>query len=203
MTQPAALLILPTSRNPDEETDAIQTTQSLEDLRLAERIERAFHAAGYSVLRDIEVFVNARIGRLVGQVPSYHMKQIAQVTALAVPGTHQIQNDLEVIPLTDRHKEVCDLQPRQRKFVDPPDKKIKRATPEPMAEQVGAKPGVLVVDDEHMVRVMVQLGLERNGFEVLLASNGLEAIDLFQRTGKRFPQCCSMPACQALTEFRR
>ena len=39
MTQPAVLLILPTSRNPDEETDAIQTTQSLEDLRLAERIE--------------------------------------------------------------------------------------------------------------------------------------------------------------------
>ena len=86
MAQPAALLILPTCRHADEETDAFQTTaslltQSLEDLRLAERIERALHATGYSVLRDIKVFVNARIVRLVGRVPSYHMKQIAQVTA--------------------------------------------------------------------------------------------------------------------------
>jgi osmotically-inducible protein OsmY len=99
MTQPAALLILPTRRNADEEMDAIQTTESLEDLRLAERIELAFHATGYSVLRDIEVFVNARIVRLVGRVPSYHMKQIAQETALAVPGTHQIHNDVDVLPL--------------------------------------------------------------------------------------------------------
>jgi osmotically-inducible protein OsmY len=103
MAQPAALLILPTSRHADEKTDAFQTpasllTQSLEDLRLAERIERALHATGYSVLCEIGVFVNARIVRLVGRVPSYHMKQIAQVTALAVPGTHQVHNDVDVIP---------------------------------------------------------------------------------------------------------
>jgi len=41
-------------------------------------------------------------------------------------------------------------------------------------------PGVLVVDDEHMVRVLLQLSLERNGFEVWLASNGDEAIELYQ-----------------------
>ena len=103
MAHPAALLILPTCEHADEETKAIQTTaslltQSLEDLRLAERIERALHATGYSALRDIEVFVNARIVHLVGRVPSYYMKQTAQVTALAVPGTHQIYNDLDVIP---------------------------------------------------------------------------------------------------------
>ena len=92
-------------KHADEETDAFQTTaslltQSLEDLRLAERIERALHATGYSALRDIEIFVNARIVHLVGRVHSYHMKQIAQVTALAVPGTHQVHNDVDVIPLS-------------------------------------------------------------------------------------------------------
>jgi osmotically-inducible protein OsmY len=55
---------------------------------------------GYGVLREIKVFVNARIVRLVGRVPSYHMKQIAQVTALAVPGTYQIHNDVDVLPLS-------------------------------------------------------------------------------------------------------
>jgi osmotically-inducible protein OsmY len=102
MAQPAALLILPTSRHADEETDACQTTaslltQRLEDLRLAERVERALHATGYNVLREIKVFVNARIVFLAGRVPSYHMKQVAQATALAVPGTHQIRNDLDVV----------------------------------------------------------------------------------------------------------
>jgi CheY-like chemotaxis protein len=40
--------------------------------------------------------------------------------------------------------------------------------------------GVLVVDDEHLVRIMVQLGLERSGFNVWLAANGREAIDLYR-----------------------
>ena len=102
MAQPATFLILATCKHPDEDKDVLRTaasllTQGLEDLRLAERIERALHAAGYSVLRDIDVFVNARIVHLVGQVPSYYLKQIAQVTALAIPGTHQIHNDLDVI----------------------------------------------------------------------------------------------------------
>jgi CheY-like chemotaxis protein len=40
---------------------------------------------------------------------------------------------------------------------------------------------VLVVDDEHLVRIMVQLGLERNGFDVWLASGGREAIGLYRK----------------------
>lgn len=42
------------------------------------------------------------------------------------------------------------------------------------------KPGVLVVDDEHLVRAVVKHGLERNGFEVWEATDGREAIELFQ-----------------------
>ena len=103
MPQSATLQVLPTGKHPDEEKDAHQTTASLltqnvEDLRLAARIGHALHASGYGVLRDIEVFVNARIVYLVGRVPSNYLKQMAQVTALAIPGTHQIHNALHVIP---------------------------------------------------------------------------------------------------------
>ena len=102
MTQSSALCGLNPRKHGEEKEDDLNRTarlktEILEDLRLVERIERALHATGYGVLRDIEVFVNARIVRLVGRVPSYYMKQIAQVTALATPGTHQILNDLDVI----------------------------------------------------------------------------------------------------------
>ncbi len=103
MTQ-SSVLCKPIPRMHGEENEvdldktAQLTTEILAGLRLVERIERALHATGYGVLRDIEVFVNARIVRLVGRVPSYHMKQVAQVIVLATPGTHQIQNDLDVIP---------------------------------------------------------------------------------------------------------
>jgi CheY-like chemotaxis protein len=44
---------------------------------------------------------------------------------------------------------------------------------------------VLVVDDEHLVRALLQLGLERDGFEVWSASNGREAIDLYREHRER------------------
>jgi len=72
------------------------------------------------------------------------------------------------------------MRQRRLNLTDPPDKKSQTVAPEPLVHLFGDKPGVLVVDDDHMVRVMLQLGLERNGFEVLLASNGREAIELFQ-----------------------
>jgi len=105
MPQSAARPILPTCKQSHEDKGALHTTAplvtpSLEDLRLAELIEHALHATGYSMLRDIKVFVNARIVHLVGRAPSYYMKQIAQVTALAVPGTLAIHNEVDVVPLT-------------------------------------------------------------------------------------------------------
>jgi DNA-binding response OmpR family regulator len=66
------------------------------------------------------------------------------------------------------------MQPRKREDVPPP------------AESPGAeKPGVLVVDDDHLVRIMVQLGLERNGFEVWEASNSREAMRLYRMHRQR------------------
>lgn len=51
---------------------------------------------------------------------------------------------------------------------------------EPTIQLLRDKPGVLVVDDDHLVRIMVQLGLERDGFDVWLASNGREAIQVYR-----------------------
>ena len=42
------------------------------------------------------------------------------------------------------------------------------------------RPGVLVVDDEHLVRLMVQLALERSGFNVWPAVNGRQALQLYR-----------------------
>jgi CheY-like chemotaxis protein len=68
-----------------------------------------------------------------------------------------------------------------RKRIDPPAQPTQGAEGEPRARPFRERPGVLVVDDEHLVRVMVQLGLERNGFYVWLAPNGREAIDLYRQ----------------------
>jgi osmotically-inducible protein OsmY len=96
-----ALLILPTA-GPTGEKETLQETARLlsqrqEDLRLAERVERTLRATGYGPLRCIEVAVRARLVILTGRVPSYYLKQIAQTVALAVPGTHHVRNDLEVV----------------------------------------------------------------------------------------------------------
>jgi osmotically-inducible protein OsmY len=108
MTQSAALLLLPAHERTDEETDAAQGTtlpprQSKEDLRLAERVERALRATGYGPLRGIEVTVHARLVILGGRVPSYYLKQVAQTTALAVSGARQVRNELDVSRPQPRH----------------------------------------------------------------------------------------------------
>jgi len=101
MAQSATPLILPAREHTGEGTEAAQGTapirrQSPADLRLAARVERALCGTGYGPLRGLEVTVRARLVILAGRVPSYHLKQVAQATALAVPGAGQVQNDLDV-----------------------------------------------------------------------------------------------------------
>jgi osmotically-inducible protein OsmY len=93
---------LPACEHPTEEKHAPQATtprltQSLEDQRLAERVERALRETGYGALRTVRVSVNARAVILAGRVSSYYLKQLAQAAALAVPGAHQVRNDLDVV----------------------------------------------------------------------------------------------------------
>jgi CheY-like chemotaxis protein len=65
-----------------------------------------------------------------------------------------------------------------------PDQEDQTALPEPTLRRPSEKPSVLVVDDDHLIRHMVQMGLERNGFDVRLARNGQEGIDLYRAHGQ-------------------
>lgn len=60
---------------------------------------------------------------------------------------------------------------------------VGRALPANSAERpIGrrsTRPGVLVVDDDYLVRVMLQYCLERHGFDVWLAGNGRDAINIY------------------------
>ena len=69
----------------------------------------------------------------------------------------------------------------QNKPNHPPDEQKQATIAEPAVFPCDERPGVLVVDDDHIVRIMVQLALERNGFDVWLARNGREAIELYRR----------------------
>lgn len=72
------------------------------------------------------------------------------------------------------------MRPQRRKLIDRPDEESQPASVEATVRHLRHKLGVLVVDDEHMVRIMVQMGLEQHGFDVWLAANGRKAIDLYR-----------------------
>jgi osmotically-inducible protein OsmY len=101
MSRATALLMLPSHPRTGVEKDGSQTissllAQSMDDLRVAERVVRALRAIGYGPLRDIDVTVHARLVTLRGRVPSYYLKQVGHAAALCVPGVDQVRNDLEV-----------------------------------------------------------------------------------------------------------
>jgi osmotically-inducible protein OsmY len=102
MVQSTSLPVLPTRGPAGEDTDKVEAAlprvQSREDLRLAECIAGALRATGYGSLGRIAVTVHARTVFLEGRVPSYYLKQVAQATALSVPGAEQACNHLEVGP---------------------------------------------------------------------------------------------------------
>jgi CheY-like chemotaxis protein len=72
------------------------------------------------------------------------------------------------------------MQPLYRQVIHPPAKTNQAAEGELTGQQVHEQPGVLVVDDNHLVRALVQLGLERNGFDVRVAANGRQAIEVYR-----------------------
>ena len=47
----------------------------------------------------------------------------------------------------------------------------------------GKKAVIMIVDDEEVIRNMVNVFLKSYGYEVILASNGMEAIEKIQQTG--------------------
>jgi osmotically-inducible protein OsmY len=101
MAQSEAPTTLPARERAGEQRDAVRGAALLpgpceEDLRLAECVGRALSATGYGSLRGVELTAHARLVTLRGRVTSYYMKQVAQATAMAVPGVRQVRNNLDV-----------------------------------------------------------------------------------------------------------
>jgi PAS domain S-box-containing protein len=61
-----------------------------------------------------------------------------------------------------------------------PDHRVFSAVPVPPVSGIRAVGTVLVVDDEETVRSIVKSMLERSGYDVLLASDGCEALEIFR-----------------------
>jgi len=72
------------------------------------------------------------------------------------------------------------MQQEQCKLMDPSDTHNGVVASTPTVRTMHDKPCVLVIDDEHMVRVLVKLGLERTGFDVSIASDGQKGIDIYR-----------------------
>ena len=76
-------MILRTSEHSDEEKGSPRATaslhnESLEDCRLAERVECALRATGYGALGTVQVSVKARVVMLGGRVATYYLKQVGR-----------------------------------------------------------------------------------------------------------------------------
>ena len=65
-------------------------------LSLSADIERALRATRYSALRGVDIVVNSGVVFLTGRMPSYHMKQLGQATAMRMPGVFDVCNELDV-----------------------------------------------------------------------------------------------------------
>jgi CheY-like chemotaxis protein len=72
------------------------------------------------------------------------------------------------------------MRPQHRTVIDPPADLSRTGDGTPAVRRPPEKPGVLVVDDDHLVQRLVQLSLERAGFDVWSAANGREALCLYR-----------------------
>src|SRR2546427_1510986 len=89
MSQLAAPLMPPSRKESDEagiEATAIHVAEILEDLRVAERVERSLRATGHMPLRVVQVSVCGRVVILQGQVPSYQPKASCSSRRHGCPG---------------------------------------------------------------------------------------------------------------------
>jgi osmotically-inducible protein OsmY len=102
MARSAALVVLPSAWHGHEERSDSQlaaslSAQSLMDLCLAERVQRALLATSYQSLRGVEVSVCGQLVILRGRLPSYYMKQLVQAVAMEVAGVRELRNDVQVV----------------------------------------------------------------------------------------------------------
>ena len=87
-----------TADHPECSSDSQVTTHCAGvALLLSAEIERALHATGYRPLRGVDIAIHCEVVFLRGRVPTYHMKQLAQAAALAVPGVCEVRNELDIV----------------------------------------------------------------------------------------------------------
>ncbi|MEZ6059030.1 MAG: BON domain-containing protein [Planctomycetaceae bacterium] len=70
--------------------------RSADDDRLLETIQQSFRRSGFGELQRVAVGVSRGNVWLRGQVPSWHLKQIAQQSVLAIPDVDRLTNDVQV-----------------------------------------------------------------------------------------------------------
>jgi CheY-like chemotaxis protein len=68
-----------------------------------------------------------------------------------------------------------------RELMPGDDTRERSAPPETTTGAALRQKGILVVEDEDLVRDVLEVGLQQRGFAVWLASNGLEAIEVYDR----------------------
>ena len=79
-----------------EQQQYVRMSRQLDDEILESRVRQEFATCGYSALRQVHVSSRGGCVYLEGQVPSYYLKQLAQVTALRAEGVTWICNELAV-----------------------------------------------------------------------------------------------------------
>ncbi|NQV23488.1 MAG: BON domain-containing protein [Rhodopirellula sp.] len=74
------------------------TCQAVFDRKLQERVQRSLGTTSYRMLSGLQIQVMDGHVRLLGHVPSYYMKQLAQTAVMKVEGIGRLHNDLRVSP---------------------------------------------------------------------------------------------------------
>ena len=68
---------------------------AIHDEQLFSQIEKALLITGFAgTLREIQIEVHAGSVVLSGRLPSYYLKQIAQVSAMRIDGVLQVSNEI-------------------------------------------------------------------------------------------------------------
>ena len=86
---------------------AASTTESLVEhgvpysTLVTEKVAESFKASGYRTLTAVACHFHEGVVVLRGRVPSFYMKQLAQVLAGRVPGVDVVANRLRVDSVTD------------------------------------------------------------------------------------------------------
>jgi hypothetical protein len=61
------------------------------------QIHQALQRSGYLSLRSLEILIENGLVILRGQLPSYYMKQLAQVFVLGLVGVDEVRNEVQVV----------------------------------------------------------------------------------------------------------